>query len=42
VWYKEECLNGDPKGLNPYDWDMYDVNEELLELCKGEGEGEGE
>jgi hypothetical protein len=35
VWYKESCLNGDQTGLDPYDWDMFDVNEGLLELCKG-------
>lgn len=28
-WYKTICLNGDPKGLNPYAWSILDVNDGL-------------
>ena len=31
-WYKEDCGNGDPKGLNPWKWDILDVNDGLMEL----------
>ncbi|KAF2140855.1 uncharacterized protein K452DRAFT_298936 [Aplosporella prunicola CBS 121167] len=31
-WYKNGgCLNGDPKGLDPYRWDVLDVNDGLME-----------
>ncbi|KAL8869716.1 MAG: hypothetical protein Q9174_004062 [Haloplaca sp. 1 TL-2023] len=33
-WYKKECHNGDPKGLDPYKWDILDVNDQLAELGK--------
>jgi hypothetical protein len=29
-WYKTRCANGDPKGLDPYKWDMWDVNDALV------------
>jgi hypothetical protein len=29
TWYKTMCANGDPKGLDPYKWDIFDVNDEL-------------
>ena len=28
-WYKNQCTNGDPKGLDPWKWDILDVNEKL-------------
>ncbi|KAL9023989.1 MAG: hypothetical protein Q9196_006837 [Gyalolechia fulgens] len=28
-WYKNMCANGDKKGLDPWKWDMFDVNEGL-------------
>ncbi|KAI4170591.1 MAG: hypothetical protein LQ343_004823 [Gyalolechia ehrenbergii] len=28
-WYKNMCANGDKKGLDPWKWDMLDVNERL-------------
>ncbi|KAF2868979.1 MM3350-like domain-containing protein [Massariosphaeria phaeospora] len=28
-WYKSVCANGDKKGLNPYEWDMSDVDARL-------------
>ncbi|KAL9110973.1 MAG: hypothetical protein Q9227_004588 [Pyrenula ochraceoflavens] len=28
-WYKETCLNGNRKGLDPYKWDILDVNDAL-------------
>ncbi|TEY83836.1 hypothetical protein BOTCAL_0024g00450 [Botryotinia calthae] len=31
-WYKTSCANGDPKGLDPYRWDMMEVNHALSEL----------
>lgn len=31
-WYKHECLNGDPKGLDPYKWDIFDVNDDLTQI----------
>ena len=30
-WYKKECHNGDPKGLEPWKWDLLDVNDDLFE-----------
>lgn len=36
AWYKEDCANGDPTGLDPYQWDMFEVNGGLLALAKGE------
>lgn len=31
-WYKTMCANGDPKGLDPWKWDMLDVNEQLEKI----------
>lgn len=31
-WYKDGCLNGDKKGLDPHAWDILDVNDELRDL----------
>jgi hypothetical protein len=31
-WYKSECVNGDPTGLDPYKWDILDVNDALEEI----------
>ncbi|KAL8767605.1 MAG: hypothetical protein Q9209_005935 [Squamulea sp. 1 TL-2023] len=31
-WYKTVCANGDPKGLDPYRWDMFEVNDELAKV----------
>lgn len=31
-WYKVDCVNGDPKGPNPYVWDMAKVNAELRKM----------
>ena len=31
-WYKTICLNGDPKGLDPYEWDILGVNDELQKI----------
>lgn len=31
-WFKEICGNGDPRGLNPYAWDIFPVNQELEEI----------
>ena len=34
-WYKDQdegCGNGDPKGLDPWKWDILDVNDGLMEL----------
>ncbi|KAI4270991.1 MAG: hypothetical protein LQ337_006324 [Flavoplaca oasis] len=28
-WYKTMCANGDPKGLDPYKWDILEVNDQL-------------
>ncbi|KAI4126853.1 MAG: hypothetical protein LQ338_003526 [Usnochroma carphineum] len=28
-WYKHQCANGDSKGLDPYKWDLMDVNADL-------------
>lgn len=28
-WYKNVCANGDRKGLDPWKWDLMDVNAEL-------------
>jgi Plasmid pRiA4b ORF-3-like protein len=30
-WYNNECANGDAKGLDPYKWDVFDVNAALHE-----------
>lgn len=30
-WYKIDCLNGDPKGLKPYEFSVLDVNDALQE-----------
>lgn len=32
AWYKQVCANGDPKGLDPYKWDISDVNDELAKI----------
>ncbi|KAI4263441.1 MAG: hypothetical protein L6R42_001413 [Xanthoria sp. 1 TBL-2021] len=31
-WYKTMCANGDPKGLDPYKWDILEVNDQLREV----------
>ena len=31
-WYKNECANGDPKGLDPWKWDNFQVNRDLSTL----------
>ena len=31
-WYKTACANGDPKGLDPYKWDILEVNDQLREV----------
>lgn len=31
-WYKRMCANGDPKGLDPYKWDLLEVNDELAKI----------
>ncbi|CAF9927753.1 MAG: hypothetical protein HETSPECPRED_006672 [Heterodermia speciosa] len=31
-WYKHVCLNGDPKGLDPYKWSILEVNDELQKI----------
>ncbi|KAL8860191.1 MAG: hypothetical protein Q9178_003455 [Gyalolechia marmorata] len=31
-WYKTMCANGDPKGLDPYKWDILDVNDQLMKV----------
>jgi len=31
-WYKRTCANGDPKGLDPYKWDIVEVNRDLMKL----------
>ncbi|KIX01186.1 uncharacterized protein Z518_08911 [Rhinocladiella mackenziei CBS 650.93] len=31
-WYKTICANGDPKGLDPFKWDILDVNDQLCEI----------
>lgn len=28
-WYKTFCANGDRKGLDPYKWDILEINDEL-------------
>lgn len=28
-WYKTQCANGDPEGLDPWKWDIFEVNSEL-------------
>ena len=33
-WYKTQCANGNKKGLNPWSWDILDVNDRLAELNK--------
>ncbi|KIW21994.1 uncharacterized protein PV07_12602 [Cladophialophora immunda] len=33
-WYKTYCANGDAEGLDPYRWDMLDVNAKLQNLTK--------
>lgn len=34
-WYKNDCSNGDPGGLDPYRWDILDVNTKLTEIFRG-------
>lgn len=29
-WYKKYCANGDPKGLDPYKWDLLKLNQALV------------
>lgn len=31
-WYKTQCTNGDPKGLDPYKWDILDINDQLRKI----------
>ena len=31
-WYKTECANGHEGALDPYEWDMWEVNAELEKL----------
>lgn len=31
-WYKYTCANGDPKGLDPFRWDILEVNRRLLKM----------
>ncbi|KAK7894538.1 hypothetical protein LTR67_006299 [Exophiala xenobiotica] len=31
-WYKTCCANGDPKGLNPYQWSILDINDDLEQI----------
>jgi hypothetical protein len=31
-WYKMRCANGDSKGLDPYKWEMLDVNDALVKI----------
>ena len=31
-WYKRTCSNGDPKGLDPYKWDILKVNDGIGKL----------
>jgi hypothetical protein len=31
-WYKSMCANRDPDGLNPWKWDIFEVNSELGKL----------
>lgn len=31
-WYKTTCANGYSKGLDPYKWDILDVNDELQQM----------
>ncbi|ESZ91771.1 hypothetical protein SBOR_7841 [Sclerotinia borealis F-4128] len=33
-WYKDSCANGDPKGLDPYKWDIVEVNGTLAKFFK--------
>jgi hypothetical protein len=31
-WYKTFCANGDPNGLDPYQWDILSVNDQLFKI----------
>ena len=31
-WYKHYCANGDPKGLDPWRWDLLEVNDALQKV----------
>ena len=31
-WYKNSCVNGDRKGLDPWKWSILDVNDELQKV----------
>ncbi|KAL8626128.1 hypothetical protein Q9189_008187, partial [Teloschistes chrysophthalmus] len=31
-WYRDICANGEPKGFDPYKWDILEVNDELRQL----------
>ena len=31
-WYKKHCFNGDPKGLNPHEFDKLNVNDDLSKI----------
>ena len=37
-WYKDDCLNGHPGGLDPYKWDILDTNDDLREVGFMEGQ----
>lgn len=37
-WYKDGCVNGDPGGLDPYKWDILDINDGLREAGFFEGQ----
>jgi len=32
AWYKNMCANGDKKGLDPWKWDIFDVNDSLTNI----------
>ena len=36
-WYKDECMNGDPGGLDPYKWDILETNDNLRDAGFFEG-----
>lgn len=31
-WYKTYCANGDPKGLDPWKWSIFEVNDALADI----------
>ncbi|KAF9630236.1 hypothetical protein BFW01_g417 [Lasiodiplodia theobromae] len=32
TWYRTHCLNGEREGLNPWKWDIFEVNQRLASL----------